>query len=159
MTYASLVWSLTSKGNLDQITILQKKCIRLIHLTRYNSHTSTLFATDKLLKFDDIITSNKLKLVLDFKLKALPDDLCNLFRLNSMVHSYCTRSVNNKGFFVPAIINSTSNGINTLKYSVHVTWNTFSISNPKLCEINNSPKLKKILKDLFIGNYNLNDLA
>ena len=62
MIYASLVWSLTSKGNIDQITILQKKCIRLINFTQYNSHTSTLFATDKLLKFEDIITSNKLKL-------------------------------------------------------------------------------------------------
>ena len=158
MTYASLVWSLTSKGNLDQITILQKKCIRLINFTQYNSHTTTLFATDKLLKFEDIITTNKLKLVQDFKLKALPDDLCNLFRLNSTVHSYCTRSVTNKWFFVPAI-NSTSNGINNLKYSVPVTSNTFSISNPKLCEINNSPKLKNFLKDHFIGNYNLNHLA
>ena len=36
MMYASLVWSLTSKGNLDQITILQKKCIRLINFTHIN---------------------------------------------------------------------------------------------------------------------------
>ena len=61
----------------------------MINFTQYNSHT-TLFATDKLLKFEDIITSNKLKLAVNFKLKALPDDLCNLFRLNSTVHSYCT---------------------------------------------------------------------
>ena len=44
MTYASLEWTLTSKGNLGQISILQKKCIRLINFTQYNSHTSTLFA-------------------------------------------------------------------------------------------------------------------
>ena len=140
MTYASLVWTLTSKGNLGQISIIQKKCIRLINFTQYNSHTSTLFAMDNLLKFEDIITSNKLKLALDFKLKALSDELCNLFRLNSTVHSYCTRSVTKEGFFVPAI-NSTSNGINPLKYSVPVTWNNFSISNPKLCEMKYSPQL------------------
>ena len=158
MTYASLVWSLTSKGNIDQITILQKKCIRLINFTQYNNSHTTLFATDKLLKFEDIVTSNKLKLAQEFKLKTLPEDLNNLFYLNSTVHSYCTRSVTNKGFFVPAI-NSTSNGINTLKYSVPVTWNTFSISNPKLCEINHSTQLNFFLKDHFIGDYNLNDLA
>ena len=140
MTYASLIWSLTSKGNLDQISILQKRCIRLIHFLQYNSHTSMLFAKDDLLKFDDIITSNKLKVALNYKLKALPDDLCNLFQLNSTVHSYCTRSVTNKGFFVPAI-HSTSNGINTLKYSVPVTWNNFPISNTILCEIKHSPQL------------------
>ena len=81
MTYASRVWTHTSKGNLGQISILQKKCIRLINFTQYNSHTSTLFAMDNLLKFEDIITANKLKLALDFKLKALPDELCNLFHL------------------------------------------------------------------------------
>ena len=153
MTYASLVWTLTSKGNLGQISILQKKCIRLINFTQHNSHTSTLFAMDNLLKFENIITSNKLKLALDFKLKALPHELCNLFRLNSTVHSYCTRSVTKVGFFVPAI-NSTSNGINTLKYSLPVTWNNFSISNPKLGEMKHSPQLKKFLKDHFIALYN-----
>ena len=153
MAYASLVWTLTSKGNLSQISILQKKCIRLINFTQYTSHTSTLFAMDNLLKFEDIITSNKLNLALDFKLKALPDELCNLFRLNSTVHSYCTRSVTKEVFFVPAI-NSTSNGINTLRYSVPVTWNNFSISNPNLCEMNHSTQLKKFLNDHFIALYN-----
>ena len=108
---------------------------------------------DNLLNFEDIITSNKLKLALDFKLKALPDELCNLFRLNSTVHSYCTRSVTEEGIFITAI-NSTSNGINTLKYTLPVTWNNFSISNPKLCEMKHSPQLKKCLKDHFIVLYN-----
>ena len=150
MTYASLVWTLTSKGNLGQISILQKKCIRLINFTQKNSHTSTLFAMDNLLKFEVIITSNKLKLALDFKLKALPDELCNLFRLNSTVHFYCTHSITKEGFFVPAI-NSTSNGINTLKYTVPVTWNNFLISIPKLCQMKHSPQLKKFIKDHFIA--------
>ena len=72
-----------------------------------------------------MITLNKLKPVLDYKLKEIPDDLCNLFHLNSTVHSYCTRSVTKEVFFV-SIIRSTSYGINTLKCSVPVTWNNFS---------------------------------
>ena len=111
MMYASPVWSLTSEGNLSQITIL-KKCIRLSNFAQFNAHTSTLFAKDNLLKLEDMITSNK-QLALDYKLKAIPDDLCNLFHLNSTVHSYCTRSVTKEGFFVPTI-RSTSYGINTL---------------------------------------------
>ena len=83
MIYASPVWSLTSKGNLDQISILQKKCIRLIHFPQYNSHTSMLFAKDNLPKFGDIITSNKL--ALDYNFKAFPDALCNLFQLNILI--------------------------------------------------------------------------
>ena len=103
MMYASSVWSLTSKGNLNQITILQKKCIRLINFAQFNAHTSTLFAKDNLLQLEDMITSNKPKLALDYKRKAIPDDLCNLFHLNCTVHSYCTRSVTKEGFFVPTI--------------------------------------------------------
>ena len=156
MMYASSVWSLTSKDNLNQISILQNKCIRLINFAQFNVHTSTLFAKDNLLKLEDIITLNKLKLALDYKLKAIPDYLCNLFHLNSTVHSYCTRSVTKEGFFVPTI-RSTSYGINTLKYSVPVTWNNFSLSNLKLCEIQHSLQLKKFLKDHFIAQYSLND--
>ena len=65
------------KGNLDCITILQKKCIRLTNFSQYNTHTpppppTPLFVKDKLLTFLDIITSNKLKLAFDFKIKCTP---------------------------------------------------------------------------------------
>ena len=79
MVYACSVWSLTSTGNLDRITILQKKCIRFMIFSQYNTHTPPLFVKDKLLTFLDIIISNKLKLAFDFKLNALPEDLCILF--------------------------------------------------------------------------------
>ena len=131
MVYACSVWSLTSKGNLDRINILKKKCIRLMHFSQYNSHTPPLFIKDKLINFLDIITSNKLKLAFDFKSNTLPEDLCILFHLNSTLHSYITLTVTKEGFFVPGI-QSTSYGIKTLKYSVPVIWNSFALSNPEL---------------------------
>ena len=87
MVYACSVWSLTSKGNLDRITILQKKCVRLMNFSQYNSHTPPLFIKDKLITFPDIITSNKLKLAFDFKSNTLPEDLCILFHLNSLTYN------------------------------------------------------------------------
>ena len=98
-----------------------------MNFSQYNSHTP-LFVKDKLLTFHDIITLNKLKLPFDFKLNALPEDLCILFHLNSTLHSYSTRSVTKQGSFVPGI-QSTSYGIKTVKFSVPVIWNSFVFSN------------------------------
>ena len=74
------------------------------------------------------------------------------------VHSYSTRSVTKEGFVVPGV-HSTSYGIKTLKYSVSVIWNSFALSNPELCEIKHSSQLKRFLKDHFISQYTLYDVA
>ena len=129
-----------------------------MNFSQYNSHTPPLFVKDKLLTFHDIITLNILKLAFDFKLNALLEDLCILFHLNSTHHSYSTRSVTKEGFFVPGVY-STSYGIKTLKYSVPVIWNSFALSNPELCEIKHSSQLKRFLKDNFISQYTLYDVA
>ena len=117
MIYGSSVWSLTTKSNLDLINILQKKSMRIINFAPYNSHTISLFVDNGLLKLDDIITCNKIKLAFDFKNNALPVDLNELFKYCHDVHSYPTRTAFKEGFVVP-MIKSTTYGINTLIYSV-----------------------------------------
>ena len=124
MIYGSSVWSLTTKSNLDLINILQKKSMRIINFAPYNSHTISLFVDNSLLKLDDIITCNKIKLAFDFKNNALPVDH-ELFKYCHDVHSYPTHTAFKEGFFVP-MIKSTTYGINTLRYSVPVVWNKFS---------------------------------
>ena len=46
-----------------------------------------MFLDIKLLKIDDIIKVEQLKLVFDFKNKNLPIDLLDLFKLNSDINS------------------------------------------------------------------------
>ena len=103
----------------------KKKCIRSIKFAPYNSHTTPLFAETKLLKFEDIITATKLKFAFDYKTGNLPDDLKGMFQFSNDVHSYMTCCSVKKCLFVP-LIQSTSYGIKTLKYSVQVIWNQFS---------------------------------
>ena len=83
LPYGCPVWSLTKKENIDSITILQKKCMRIINFAPFNSHTNNMFLDNKLLNFDDISKVEQLKLVFDFKNKNLPIDLLDLFKLNS----------------------------------------------------------------------------
>ena len=87
MTYGCLVWSLTTIKNMDCISILQKKCLRILNFAPINSHTNSLFLLDKVIKFTDVIKIEQLKLVFQFKHKLLPMDILNLFELNSAVSS------------------------------------------------------------------------
>ena len=126
--------------------------MRIINFAPYNSHTISLFVDNGLLKLDDIITCNKIKLAFDFKNNAFPVDLNELFKYCHDVHSYPTRTVFKEGFFVP-MIKSTAYGINTLRYSVPVVWNKFSNLNNQLSNIKTSLQLKKLLKTHFITQY------
>ena len=122
--------------------IYYKKSLRelliLLHIT-----VILLFAENGLLKLDHVITCSKLKLAFDFKNNALPENLNNLFKYCHNVHSLRTRTVSKEGFFVPRI-NSTSYGINTLKYSVPVVWHKFSNLINQLSNVKNSYQLNKL---------------
>ena len=100
MTYGCPVWSLNTTKNIDSITILQKKCLRILNFAPINSHTNYLFFSDKVIKFTDVIKMEQLKLVFQFNHNMLPTDLFNLFVLNSVVSSQHTRNVCNEGLFI-----------------------------------------------------------
>ena len=80
---------------------------------------NNMFLGNKLLKIDDIVKVEQLKLVFDFK--NLQIDLLDLFKLNSDINSGITH-VSKGGIFIPQI-KTTNFGIKTLRYSATVLWN------------------------------------
>ena len=56
LIYGCLVWSDSRKSNIDRIIRLQKRCIRVINFSDFNSHTDPLFSRLKLLKVNDIFS-------------------------------------------------------------------------------------------------------
>ena len=54
--------------------------MRIINFAPFNGHTNILFNSDTLLKFQDIIKFEQMKLVFEFKTNTLPLDLNNLFQ-------------------------------------------------------------------------------
>ena len=153
LSYGCSVWSLTTKFNLDKINILQKKCIRIINFAPFNSHTLKLFANNKLIKLENIITSTSLKLVFDFKINILPLELMSLFQQAREIRNHGTRGALNDALFVPRIV-STNYGIRSLKYSAPLIWNEFSRSYPVVCHFKHSRGLLSFLKNHFISMYN-----
>ena len=86
--YAILCWGYEHK----RIFILQKKAMRIVCKSPYNSHTDPLFKSLNLLKVKDIFIISSLKFYYNYTHKKLPKYFCNMFRTNNQVHNYPTRS-------------------------------------------------------------------
>jgi len=150
--YGCPTWSLTSASNLQIVKILQKKCLRIINFAPFNSHTNDLFYNNKLLKLDDIIINQKLKVVFDFKNKTLPNELLNLFEYNNNIHEHDTRNATREGLFIPSI-KTTSFGNNSLRYAAPVLWNEILKEDTQLNDIKTSQQFKTYVKYKALSKY------
>ena len=123
--------------------------MQIINFAPFSSHTNNMFLDNKLLKIDDIVKAEQLKLIVfDFKNKNLPIDLLGLFKLNSDINSHITRNVSKGGIFISQI-KTTHFGIKTLRYSAAFLWNNF-IKDNKINDISKAGIFKKYLLILFL---------
>lgn len=147
--YGCPVWAMTTLKNINIINVLQKKCIRIINFGTFNCHSNPLFHENKILKLNEIIKHQQIKIAYQFKNDALPDDLKNMFQCNNNI--YNTRNMNQGGLKVPKILTK-SYGDMTLRYNIPTLWNEF-IKNNNSTKFNNINQLKRYLKDSAIEKY------
>ncbi len=92
ITFGILAWGYKC----DRITKLQKRAVRIISISKYNSHTEPLFKELKLLKVEDILKLKELKFYYKFKHSSLPHYLNNIPLLpNIDTHDNATRTQTN----------------------------------------------------------------
>jgi hypothetical protein len=60
LLYCTNIVSCASQSNLNRVSLLQQKVIRIITKSSYNDHTGPLFLASRILTFDKIIQLNKL---------------------------------------------------------------------------------------------------
>ncbi len=90
INYCILVWAYIC----EIITKLQKRLVRILSLSKYNSHPEPIFKIPKLLKVNHIIKLQELKFYYKYEMNLLPHYLESLpFQLNT--NRYETRSLNN----------------------------------------------------------------
>ena len=79
----------------NRIIKLQKKAIHTVMISSFNAHTETFFKNLKLLKIQDILTIQTLKIYHKFRNNKLPYYIQNwpLFQ-NSNIHNHNTRGAN-----------------------------------------------------------------
>ena len=161
LIYGCNIWGLTSKENLKKIEILQKRCTRIMTFSDSRSNTNPLFIKLKVLNVRELIILQQLKPLYEFLGNSLPDDLKGMFKFNNDIHNQLTRQL----FHIPAV-NSTTNGINSIRYSVpklyYDTFKNNSIATDSgvknlvnLHHIHNIFQFKRVLKKHFLYSYSL----
>ena len=159
------VWGFTSERNIDDIQVLQNKCVRIMTFAPFNSNTDQSFIDLGLLKVREVIKLNQLKVVYDFYDKKLPDDLMSLFILSSNVHStnQALNSAINNLIHIPRF-DTVTYGKNSIKFYCAQLWNNMFPSgfiqinadhknDVHLTKINSVHYFKKLLKKHFLYKY------
>ena len=159
------IWGFTSEKNINDIQILQNKCIRIMTFAPFDSNTDQSYIDLGLLKVREVIKTNQLKIVYDFYDQKLPDDLMSLFVLSSNIHStnQVLNSAINNLIHIPSF-DTISYGRNSIKYHCARLWNeTFPTGfiqvnadrtkDIHLSKINSIHYFKKTLKKHFLYKY------
>jgi len=122
INYAISAYGCTDKCNLKRILILQKKAIRCITNSPYNSHCNPLFVKCKLLNVHDMYAMSCLKLAYLFKCNGLP-----AYHMSTLMHpnqiTLTTRQTHD--FFIPMVKMKVSK--QCLKYKVGSIWNSLPL--------------------------------
>ena len=91
LNYGCLVWSYSRKSNIDCLIKLQKRCIRIINFSEFDSHTDPQYSELKLVNVNDTFSLGKLLFMSDFIKVNIPEDVKRLFIFNKSLYSYETR--------------------------------------------------------------------
>ena len=87
LNYCIMVWGFECQ----RIQKIQKKCVRIICASKFNSHSEPLFKSLNLLKVEDIFKCQSLKFYNKHINKKLLLYFSDMFISNSSIHDYNTR--------------------------------------------------------------------
>jgi hypothetical protein len=87
LIYGIHIWSCTALSNLTSLEKLQKKALRIITKSTYNSHTEPLFKATGILPLKYLTSFFKLLFMYDFMHNLLPDSFSNCWRTNATVRN------------------------------------------------------------------------
>ena len=102
LTYCPSILSCSSNKNIDRISKLQKKAIRIITLSSYNAHTEPLFKKLLIVPFDKIIYQSNLQIIHSIYHNYSSSSLSEIFTRNiDRPADYELR--NNDDFSIPRV--------------------------------------------------------
>ena len=128
ITYGLPIWGNATQSVLKKTSLLQKRAIRYIHNSHYNSHTEPLFKISNIMKINDQFDYESLMFMYDFDNGKLPRSFDNVFRYNrdnqvahqtrqsNLMHiARCNSNFSNRLplYYLPRIWNAWSKKINS----------------------------------------------
>jgi len=144
-TYCNHVWGSACDSSLHPLIMLQKRCVRIITLSKARDHTDPLFTRLGLLKIRDINTYLISKFMYKWYHDQLPSIFRNMFTPVREVHNYSTR----QGSQLYCAKIKTSLGKTKLSYQCPYIWNLILKAkiNPATSEFVFSKSVKQHIMD------------
>ena len=160
--YGACIWGLTSQKNLKIIETLQNKCVRTMTFSDFRSTANPIYEQLGLLKVNDIIKYQQLKIAYEYFDKKLPEDLYQLFTKSIEMHStnMTLASDRNNTLVIPNIKTEHS-GRKSIKFQCPSLWNHFSSNKIQLTtdsylnmkKVNSTSHFKSLIKKHFKFTY------
>ena len=148
LNYCILAWGY----NCGRLKKLQKRAIRLITDSPYNSHTSPIFKQLNILQLEDMFKVNMLKWYYQFKNKKLPFYFNSFeFPTHENIHNYNTRNRRN-------VVNPLSRiqaSKKCLRNHIHVVLKLFSIIVLEKVDTHSKKGFITYAKNHLISNYQI----
>jgi len=143
LTYCNLIWTATYPSHLTKLEILQKKALRIITKSTYNTHTKPLFNKLNLLNIDQIKYLQICELMYRYEKNLLPSAFISLF--TSSTQTIQTRS--NRSYLCPYV------RTNVRKFSIGyqgpLIWNNLPIT---IKNATGFPQFKKLTRAYIQNN-------
>ena len=150
LMYGTVAWGNAPNKYLNRLKVLQKRSIRHIAKTKYNSHTDPIFRTKRILKFEDIVKLNCCKLYHRKIHATVPQyHISQLLTHEQSVQSHMTTR-QCQDIYIHPIRNELSK--QTINYSVGHTWNNLPLEIREKHNLSLS-RFSNIIKDYYISKY------
>ena len=148
-----LAYGITVFGNslgkdIKRLKVLQRKAIRTVTKSKYNSHTGPLFKKLGILKFDDLFRQSCCKLYFRSKSDTLKPYLTNQMVVNSSVHEHFTRQATD----IHQVSLAMTIELQSINSKVSSSWNELptSVKDKNYHSLN---ALTKALKNHYLSKY------
>jgi len=146
LEYAIALWGGANKRLVKDLTVLQKKAIRIINRVHSQEHTDPLFKNNRILKLVDLYDYNVAKLMYRYSSGTVPNALNKIFKQHGTYHNYQTRNRNNPR--IPLSKHSTT--IRSIRHKGQKVWSEIP-NTIRQCKTLNSFKRK--YKSALVGKY------
>ena len=122
LTYGIIIWGNTYESTLKPIFILQKKAMRTITFSQFDSPSSPLFKSLQVIKFFDLVTFYIAIFMYKFHYELLPIAFHSFFTRVTNIHNYNTRLAAKQSYYLPSV--RTNYGKFNIRFQGPSIWNS-----------------------------------
>ena len=119
LSFGNAIWGNTFDKYLNQLVVLQKKAVRIIHNAPYNAHTHPLFSLSKILPLKKINYLQTAQIMHQLHHGTLPPNIASCFTTHSHDHPHSLR--NTRLFRMPRANSSIAQ--RSILFHAHKIWN------------------------------------